>query len=163
MVLELPQYRSVVVVGFGWLDTELKIVRDFFAFKNRNTVMGNGEYVSTFVMPELRDRLQYMIAIIKELYAWQSFATELETIKTLLICFPDSKISHISRVQNRISDSLAKTARSFYREICYIGCFILIWLPRPPQETEIETEAEVIAPMSNSGSRGSCGKIFLDR
>ena len=113
-------------------------MRDFFAFKNRNIVMGNGEYVSTFVMPELRDRLQYMIAIIKELYAWQSFATELETIKTLLICFPDSKISHISRVQNRISDSLAKTARSFYREICYIGCFILIWLPRPPQVWVIE-------------------------
>ncbi|KAF3565503.1 hypothetical protein DY000_02019861 [Brassica cretica] len=73
------------------------------------------------------------IAMIKEPYAWKSNARELEGIKTLLICFPDFKISHIPKAQNGISDSLAKTARCFYRELCYFGCSVPVWLPRPPQ------------------------------
>ncbi|KAG5388587.1 hypothetical protein IGI04_030128 [Brassica rapa subsp. trilocularis] len=68
-----------------------------------------------------------LIAMIKEPQVWPSFATELEAIKTLKICFPDFIISHILMVQNLISDSLAKIARSFHREFCYIGCFIPVW------------------------------------
>ncbi|KAF3499728.1 hypothetical protein F2Q69_00045724 [Brassica cretica] len=39
-------------------DEELKTARDFFAFGNGSTAIGNGEYASTFVMPELGDELQ---------------------------------------------------------------------------------------------------------
>ncbi|XP_013700247.2 uncharacterized protein LOC106404032 [Brassica napus] len=74
-----------------------------------------------------------LIAMIREPQAWPSFATELEAIKTLQLCFPEFKISHIPRAQNGISDSLAKSARSFYRKLCYIGCSIPVWLPRPSQ------------------------------
>nr|VDD60940.1 unnamed protein product [Brassica oleracea] len=74
-----------------------------------------------------------LIAMIREPQAWASFATELEAIKTLQLCFPEFKISHIPRAQNGISDSLAKSARSFYRKLCYIGCSIPVWLPRPSQ------------------------------
>ncbi|KAF2564683.1 hypothetical protein F2Q70_00018369 [Brassica cretica] len=38
-----------------------------------------------------------LIAMIREPQAWPSFATELETIKTLQLCFPEFKISHILR------------------------------------------------------------------
>ncbi|XP_013608116.1 PREDICTED: uncharacterized protein LOC106314850 [Brassica oleracea var. oleracea] len=51
-----------------------------------------------------------LIAMIKEPHAWPSFATKLERIATLKICFPNFKITHIPRAQNQISDSLAKTA-----------------------------------------------------
>ena len=64
--------------------------------------------------------------MIKELHAWLSFATELKRIETLQICFPDFKITHIPPPQNQISDSLARTARSFHRELCFIGCYILV-------------------------------------
>ncbi|KAL0715717.1 hypothetical protein Bca4012_065039 [Brassica carinata] len=70
--------------------------------------------------------------MIKEPKAWPSFATELERIETLHICFPDFKIIHIPRAQNRIADFLARTAGSFHRELYFIGCFISVWLPGPP-------------------------------
>ena len=59
--------------------------------------------------------------MIKEPYAWPSFATELERIETLQICFPDFKITHVPRAQNHISDSLARTAKSFLKELYFIG------------------------------------------
>ncbi|KAL0802976.1 hypothetical protein Bca101_058152 [Brassica carinata] len=74
-----------------------------------------------------------LIAMIKDLHAWPRFATELERIETLQICFPEFNISHVPRVHNRISDSLARTARSFHRELHFVGCSIPVWLPRPPQ------------------------------
>ena len=74
-----------------------------------------------------------LIAMIKELHAWPNFATELERIETLQIYFPDVKIIYILRAQNHISDSLARNARSFYKDIGFISCFIPIWLSRPPQ------------------------------
>ncbi|KAF3606503.1 hypothetical protein DY000_02049953 [Brassica cretica] len=74
-----------------------------------------------------------LIAMIKEPRDWPSFVTELERIETLQICFPDFKITHIPREQNRTSDFLARTARSFHRELHFVGCSIPVWLPRPPQ------------------------------
>ncbi|CDY31787.1 BnaC01g27430D [Brassica napus] len=74
-----------------------------------------------------------LIAMIKEPRAWPSFATELESIETLQICFLDFKITYVPRTQNQISDSLAKIARSFHRDFYFIGCSIPVWLPRPPQ------------------------------
>ncbi|KAF2570194.1 hypothetical protein F2Q70_00001474 [Brassica cretica] len=51
-----------------------------------------------------------LIDMIKEPRAWPSFATELERIETLQICFSDFKITYVPRAQNQISDSLAMTA-----------------------------------------------------
>ncbi|KAF3519248.1 hypothetical protein DY000_02062928 [Brassica cretica] len=74
-----------------------------------------------------------LIAMVKDPQAWPSFSTELERIGTLQICFPAFKISHVPRTHNRTADFLAKTARSFHRELHFVGCSIPIWLPRPPQ------------------------------
>nr|VDD42482.1 unnamed protein product [Brassica oleracea] len=71
--------------------------------------------------------------MIKEPQEWPSFATELEKIETLQICFPDFKITHVPQVRNQFSDFLAKTAMNFRRELLFIGCSIPVWLPRPPQ------------------------------
>ncbi|KAF3499001.1 hypothetical protein DY000_02057186 [Brassica cretica] len=67
-----------------------------------------------------------LIAMIKELHAWPSFATELERIEALQICFPDFNIIPVSRVCNQTLDFLAKTARSFHKE----NYFILVVLFR---------------------------------
>ncbi|KAF3556463.1 hypothetical protein F2Q69_00012511 [Brassica cretica] len=64
---------------------------------------------------------------------WPRFATELEKIETLQICFPDFKITHVPRLCNQFPDFLAKTARSFHMELLFIGCSIPVWLPRPPR------------------------------
>lgn len=75
-----------------------------------------------------------LIVMIEKPHDWPKFAIELEKIATLQICFPDFKITHIPRrAQNQISDSLVRTARSFYKEFCFIGFSIPIWLPRPLQ------------------------------
>ena len=74
-----------------------------------------------------------LTAMIKEPHAWPNFMVELERIEILQICFPDFNIIYVSRVRNQILDFLAKTARSFHRELHFIGCSILFWLPMPPQ------------------------------
>ncbi|KAF3594630.1 hypothetical protein DY000_02022633 [Brassica cretica] len=74
-----------------------------------------------------------LITMMKEPHVWPSFAMELERIETLQICFPDFNIVHVPRARNQNSDFLAKTARSFHRELHFIGCSIPVWLPRPPQ------------------------------
>ena len=61
------------------------------------------------------------IAMIKKPQAWPTFATELERIETLQICFPDFNIIYVPQARNQISDFLAKTARFFYRELLFIG------------------------------------------
>ena len=60
-----------------------------------------------------------LITMIKKLHARPSFATKLERIETLHICFSDFKIIHIPRAQNRIADFLAKTSRSFYMKTSF--------------------------------------------
>ncbi|CAG7897152.1 unnamed protein product [Brassica rapa] len=74
-----------------------------------------------------------LIAMIKDPHAWPSFATELERIETLLICFPNFDIIHVPRARNQFSDFLVKTARSFHRKLHFIGCSVPVWLPSPPQ------------------------------
>ena len=71
--------------------------------------------------------------MIKDPQGWPRFATELERIKTLQICFPEFNIIYVPRARNHTSDFLAKTARSFHRELFFIGCSIPVWLPRSPQ------------------------------
>ncbi|CAG7864407.1 unnamed protein product [Brassica rapa] len=74
-----------------------------------------------------------LIAMIEKPKEWPRFATELEKIETLQICFPDFKIIHVPRARNQFPDFLAKTARTFRRVLLFIGCSIPVWLPRPPQ------------------------------
>jgi len=74
-----------------------------------------------------------LIAMIKDPHAWPSFATELERIETLLICFPDFDIIYVPRARNQFSDFLAKTARSFHRKLHFIGLSVPVWLPSLPQ------------------------------
>ncbi|KAF3542236.1 hypothetical protein DY000_02010435 [Brassica cretica] len=74
-----------------------------------------------------------LIAMLKEPHAWPSFATELERIETLQICFPDFNITHVPQARNQISDFLSKTTRSFHMELNFIGCSIPVWLPKSPQ------------------------------
>ena len=84
-----------------------------------------------------------LIAMIKEPHAWPSFATKFERIETLQICFSDFSITHVPRARNQISDFLAKTARSFHRELLFIGCSIPVWLLRPPLAWVIEWPYDV--------------------
>ncbi|CAN7072807.1 unnamed protein product, partial [Brassica oleracea var. botrytis] len=74
-----------------------------------------------------------LIAMVVDPQAWPNFSTELEVIQLLKMCFSDLKIEYFPRVQNRIVDSLARNARSFHRSLCFVGCSILVSLPRPPQ------------------------------
>ncbi|XP_048593215.1 uncharacterized protein LOC106393995 [Brassica napus] len=52
-----------------------------------------------------------LIAMVKDPQAWPSFATELERIETLQICFPDFNITYVPRAHNQTADFLIKTAR----------------------------------------------------
>ncbi|KAF2538398.1 hypothetical protein F2Q68_00021625 [Brassica cretica] len=74
-----------------------------------------------------------LISMVMNPQAWPNFSTELEVIQILQTCFPDFKINYFPRTQNEIVDSLARNARSFHRSLCFIGCSIPVWLPRPPQ------------------------------
>ncbi|XP_048593487.1 uncharacterized protein LOC125576967 [Brassica napus] len=60
-----------------------------------------------------------LISMVKDPQAWPSFATELERIETLQICFPDFNITYVPRAQNQTADFLAKTARSFLLNIAF--------------------------------------------
>lgn len=77
-----------------------------------------------------------LITMIKEPHAQPSFATELEKIETLQICFSDFNITHVPLARNQISDFLAKTTRIFHRELYFIDCSFLVWLSKPPQVIE---------------------------
>ena len=74
-----------------------------------------------------------LIAMIQEPQAWPNFSTKLEIVQTLRLYFSDFKISYLPRTQNEIADSLDRNARFFHRSLCFIGCSIPVWLPRPPQ------------------------------
>jgi len=76
--------------------------------------MDYGKYAPTFDISELWDILQDLIAMIKKPKDWPSFATKLDAIQTLHLCFLKFKISHIPRAQNGVVDSLARNARSFH-------------------------------------------------
>ena len=65
-----------------------------------------------------------LIAMVKDPQAWPSFSTKLERIETLQICFPAFNITHVPRAHNQIADFLAKTARSFHKELHFVGCSI---------------------------------------
>ncbi|KAF2618677.1 hypothetical protein F2Q68_00038924 [Brassica cretica] len=65
--------------------------------------------------------------------AWPSFSTELEEFMKLKARFSEFLIVFVLRQENVSSDSLAKIARSFHRDLYYIGCSVPVWFPRPSQ------------------------------
>ena len=52
-------------------------------------------------------------------------------------------IVFISRSENVSSNSLAEIARSFHRDLYYIGCYILVWFSRPTQAWIIDQPFDV--------------------
>ena len=114
-------------------DTKYYSTRISFACVSRSTAMAMENMLQHSTCQSFGTDCKELIAMIKEPHAWPSFVTELKRIETLQICFPNFKISFVPRAQNHISDFLAKTARSFHRELYFIGCSIPVWLPRPPQ------------------------------
>lgn len=53
-----------------------------------------------------------LTAMIKEPETWPNFATKLERMEILQICFINFKITHIPRALNQIVDSLPRTTKS---------------------------------------------------
>ena len=82
--------------------------------------------------------LKNLIAMIMDLQAWPNFSMELEVIQILQMYFPEFRLIYIPRAHNETTDSLARNARSVQRSLCFIGCSIPVWLPRPPQVRVIE-------------------------
>ena len=74
-----------------------------------------------------------LIAMTKDPGAWPSFSTELEEFMKMKARFTEFSIVFVPRQENVSSDSLAKIARSFHRELYYIGCSVSVWFPKPPQ------------------------------
>ena len=70
-----------------------------------------------------------LISMTKDPGAWPNFSTELEEFLKLKIRFTEFSIVFVPRSENISSDSLAKIARSFHRELYYIGCSVPVWLP----------------------------------
>ena len=84
-----------------------------------------------------------LVSMIQDPGAWPNFSTELDELQKLKSRFPEFSIVFISRTENVSSDSLAKIARSFHRNLYYIGCSILVWFPRPPQAWVIDQSFDV--------------------
>ena len=74
-----------------------------------------------------------LVSMIQDRGAWPNFSTELKELMKLKSRFIDFSIVFIPRSANILSDSLATIARSFHRDMYYIGCSVPVWLPRPSQ------------------------------
>ncbi|KAG5384786.1 hypothetical protein IGI04_036256 [Brassica rapa subsp. trilocularis] len=74
-----------------------------------------------------------LVSMIQDPGAWPNFSTELKELMKLKSRFTDFPIVFIPHSENVSSDSLAKIAKSFHRNIYYIGCSVPIWFSRSPQ------------------------------
>ena len=113
-------------------DTELKKAGNIITLGTGSVEMDDAEHASAFNLQSFGTDCKDLIAMIKVPQAWPNFSTELEVIQIIMMCYSDFKITYVPRMQNEIADSLVRNARSFYRSLCFIGCSIPIWLPRPP-------------------------------
>ena len=71
-----------------------------------------------------RSSFWHGLSMIQDSEAWSNFSTELDELQKLKSRFSEFSIVFISRSENVSSDLLAKIARSFDRNIYYIGCSI---------------------------------------
>ena len=84
-----------------------------------------------------------LVFMIQDPGAWPNFSTELKELMKLKSRFTNFSIVFIPYSKNVSSDSLAKIAKSFHRDIYYIGCSVPIWIFRPPQSRVIEQSFDV--------------------
>ena len=123
--------------GYNGEDTthgikELAEEGDIVTLRTGSATVGNGSMIQHSTCQRFGTDCKDLIVMLEQPQDWPNFSTELEIIQTLRLCFSDFKISYFPRMQNEIVDSLAKNARSFHRSLCFIGCSIPVWLPRPP-------------------------------
>ena len=126
MIHGLPHRSLVVVVEFGrktwenttYGDAKLKKAKYCFTVGIGSTVMGNKKYVTTFAMSELWDRLHRFDCDDKRASCLAKFCNRNggEQDATYMF-FEFQDISYPER-KNGILGFLAKTARSFHRELC---------------------------------------------
>ncbi|KAF2568883.1 hypothetical protein F2Q70_00027460 [Brassica cretica] len=112
---------------------EFRSTRISFAFGSRSTAVGDGEYVSTLNMPELRDRLQGVDCNDKGPPGLAKLCDRIGEDRNVTDMLPG--LQHHSCSTGAQSDFrfLARTTKSFHRKLFFIGCSIPVWLPRPPQ------------------------------
>ncbi|XP_048623794.1 uncharacterized protein LOC125592583 [Brassica napus] len=113
--------------GWTWMDSSGNIqLMGTKNFPRRESALHSGVEALRWAMESMLQHstcqsfgtdCKELIAMVKDPQAWPSFATELERIETLQICFPDFNITYIPRAHNQTADFLAKTARSFRREL----------------------------------------------
>lgn len=75
-----------------------------------------------------------LISMIEDSGTWPNFSTEVKELIKLKNRFLEFSIVFIPRTENVSSDSLAKISRSFHRTLYYVGCSVLVWFPRSPQD-----------------------------
>lgn len=71
-----------------------------------------------------------VIAMVGDPESWPSFSTELKEIQDSKSIFQDFKIIYIPNRHNESAYHLAKTTRSFLRDIFFVGYSISVWLSR---------------------------------
>ncbi|KAL0787406.1 hypothetical protein Bca101_003652 [Brassica carinata] len=64
-----------------------------------------------------------IISMIKEPSAWPTFSTELVEFEAIKGRCHDFKIFHVLRAHNKTADALAKTARTFHRDLLFFWLF----------------------------------------
>ena len=73
-----------------------------------------------------------VISMIKDPSAWPTYSTELTELEAIKGRYKEFKIIHVPRNKNKTVDALARTARTFQRDLLFFGCSIPVWIPRPP-------------------------------
>ena len=95
--------------------------------------MGDGVDASDIDMSGFCHRLQGSSLDDARPRSMTNFFTQLKELMELKSRFTEFSIVFIPPSENVSCDSLAKIARSFHRDLYYIGCSVPIWFPRPPQ------------------------------
>ena len=73
-----------------------------------------------------------VISMIKDPSAWPTFSTELAEFEAMKGRYHDFKFFHVPRAHNKTADALAKTAKTFHRDLLVIDCSVPVWILRPP-------------------------------
>ena len=103
------------------------------AFRTGGFILGDGVFAPSIDMSIFWNRLQGLNFDDQRPRSMAELSTELEEFMKLKIRFTKFSLVFVPRSENVSSDSLAKIARSFHRELYYIGCPVPVWFPRPPQ------------------------------
>lgn len=142
MDYEQKNHNIVDTVGYGKMKWEVNNSQGetiiSFNLRIRCSYLVNGEYDSTYNKLSFRDIVQEFNFDNHWSDSMASFSTELSDITCLQERFQNFKIIHVSRAQNRTSDSLARTVRAFHNSLFFISCSFMVWIPAPPVVRVIE-------------------------